>query len=75
MKLTKPQIAAIITPIITLIAGYIGYEPIQELRSTPEVKVEVNVPAPKQQHTHKDWTDAIEKANKRMIFEHRSNFH
>ena len=52
MKLDKNKIIAIVTPIITLAAGYFGYQPIQELTSQPDVNIEVITPEHTEQHVH-----------------------
>ena len=81
MKLTKPQIMAIVTPIITLAAGYFGYQPIQELKSVPQdVTVDVHIPEQKDSHTHpthshKDWTPIIDAKVKKAIDGHNEAYH
>ena len=80
MKLTKQQVIAIVTPFITLAAGYLGFEPIQQLKSPPSTDVNIEVIAPgssehtHQQHNHRDWLPVIqheiEKAKRVHIKEH-----
>lgn len=76
MKLNNPKIWAVIVPVITALGGYFGYKPIQELQSPPEVNIEVAIPAqPVQKYTPKDWSDAIERADKRAMDAHKDSYH
>jgi hypothetical protein len=59
IKLNHPKLIAIIAPIVTLLAGYFGYTPVQELRGGHDVIVEVNVPKHEDQHAHTDWLPVI----------------
>ena len=54
MKIDKQKLAAVIVPIITLVLGYMGYQPIQEARqASSSTKVEVIVPEQKEAvHSH-----------------------
>ena len=68
--------------LITAVASYFGYEQMQQSQMSHDVDIEVVVPAyvPVEKHTHpqyasKDWTDAIERADKRAIAAHKDKFH
>ena len=78
-KPTKPQIVAIIMPILTLAAGYFGYQPIQELKEPQGVEVHVDAPVGIPQHSHpappqKDWLPVIKQEIEKAKIEH-SNLH
>ena len=80
MKLTKPQVIAIVTPFLTLAAGYLGYSPIQELRTPAPAPINIEVTTPDTahshpKHSHKDWQDAIDRSYQRAMDAHKEGFH
>jgi len=60
--------------LITAVASYFGYTEIQSREASHDVEVTVEVPAPVK-HTHKDWTDAYERADQRAMDKHRDALH
>ena len=61
----NPKIWAVIVPIATLLAGYFGFEPVQELRQ-PSSSVTVNIPEhPVQKYSHQDWLDALARSEQK----------
>ena len=60
--MNKQTITAIALPLIGAVAGYFGYQPIQEKINPPEVTVDVHVPEDTHSHPshkHKDWLPVI----------------
>ena len=87
MKPTKQQIMGVVVPLITLAAGYFGYEPVQELTAPPaqDVDIEVHVPDSIPHHSHpshthktppqKDWNPVIKSEIKEAVREHLNSYH
>lgn len=72
----NPKIWQTITTILTAVLGYFGYVQVAgNTAPAPEVNIEVAAPTPSQHHTHKDWTDAIERADKKREEAHKDRFH
>ena len=70
MNINKQKVIAAIAPIIALLAGYFGYQPIQELKQ-PSVDVNVNVPEHiKEEHQHKNWQPMINESIRKHIQEY-----
>ena len=83
--LTSPKF---IHSLIALILGAFGFTAGTEVKErfiAPEVNIKVAVPEqkshnhphshPVQKYTPKDWTDAIERADKRAMDKHKEAFH
>ena len=70
MKLNPKIWQPLVTVAIGAVAGYMGYAPIQEQLQPSTLTVNIPEHAPVQKHTHKDWTDAYERADQKLIDEH-----
>lgn len=81
-KPTTKEILVAVTPLIALVAGYFGHDPIQELTAPPSPSVDVEVIVPDQaQHNHahshkqKDWHPIIKSEIEKATGKLRDEYH
>jgi len=70
----RKTLVASVPLVIGAVAGYFGYEPIQEKINPPTVDVDVHVPEDTQ-HRHRDWSQDIIKAVNEANRKHLSEYH